>query len=125
MFLGSTMPNDPFSNMMMAGSNNLPTPAYNFNSTLPETTEIGKGQQSYPTFNGLNSTLAGSVAPSDLDLTPSFEAGQDFSQNQSFFDEAINPGGDEATPVGTPGLGGEPWSSYIETDRWDAPTSSQ
>jgi hypothetical protein len=125
MFLGSVMPNDPISNMMMVGSNNFPNSAYNFNSTLPETTEIGKGQQNYPTFNGLNSTLGCSVAPSDLDLSQSFRGGEDFSQNQSFFDQAINPGSDEATPAGTPGLGGESWSSFIKTDRWDAPTSSQ
>ena len=125
MFLGSTMPNDPFSSMMMAGSNKLPASAYNFSPTLPDTTEIRKDQQVYPPFSGLNSTLSAGVAPSDLDSNQGYQGDQDLSQNQSFFDQAINPGSEEATPVGTPRLGGESWSSFIETDRWDAPTSSQ
>lgn len=124
MFLGSTLPNDQFTKEMMAGSDNLPTPAYNFGSILPETTEIGKGQQTYPTFNGLNSTLGAGVAPSDLEINSGYQGGQDSIQDRSFFDQAINTG-DEATPAGTPGLGGESWSSFIDTDRWDAPTSSQ
>jgi hypothetical protein len=124
MFLGSTLPNDPLSNAMMESSGNMPTPAYNFGSTLPSTTEIGKGQQIYPTSQGLNSTLGAGVAPSDLDLSQGYQGSLDFSQNQSFFDQAVNTG-EEATPAGTPGLGGESWSSFIDTDRWDAPTSSQ
>lgn len=124
MLYGSGMlPNDPLSAMMMQGSNNLPLPAYSFNPTMQDTTEIGKGEQMYPTVNGLNSTLA--VAPSDLEMSKNYGGSQEFSQNQSFFDEAINPLSDEANPAGTPGLGGEAWSNFIDTDRWDAPTSSQ
>jgi hypothetical protein len=123
MLYGSGMPNDAFTAMMMQGSTNLPTPAYTFNPTMQDTLELGKGQQMYPTVSGLNATLG--VAPTDLDLTASFGDSQDFNQTQSFFDQAIDPLGDDSNPVGTPGIGGESWSSFIDTDRWDAPTSSQ
>ena len=122
MFLGSTLPNDPFTTQMMAGSGNLPAPAFNFGTTLPETTEIGKGQQTYPTSDGLNSTLGAGVAPSDLEIKPG--GYPESGQGQSFFDQAIGAE-DEAASAGTPGLGGEAWSSFIDTDGWDAPTSSQ
>lgn len=123
MFLGSTLPSGPFTDAMMEGISNLPTPAFDFGSTLPQTTEFGKGQQIYPTTNGLNSTLSGGVDPSELDLNQGYQGGLDFSQDQSFFDQAIN--GDEVTPAGTPGIGGESWSNFIDTDSWEAPTASQ
>ena len=121
MLYGSGMPNDAFSAMMMQGSNNLPTPAYTFNPTMQNTTEIGKGSQMYPTIDGLNSTLG--VAPADLEISKSYQGNQDL--NQSFFDQAINPLGDEAAPAGTPGLGGESWNSFINEEQWDIPSSSQ
>ena len=115
MFLGSTLnPNDPLTSMMMAGSNNFPQQYYNFNNApLPETTSIGK-QQVHPSYDGLNSTLA----PSALDLS---QGVQDFSQSQSFFDQAIKSG----SPVGTPGLNGESWGSFIDTEQWEMPSASQ
>ncbi|KAG0647103.1 hypothetical protein D0Z07_6971 [Hyphodiscus hymeniophilus] len=123
MLYGSGMPNDPYWAAMMQGSNNLPLPANTFNPSMQATTEVGKGQQMYPSVNGLNSTLG--VAPSDLDMSKNFAGNLDFSNDPTFFDQAVNPLSDEATPGGTPGVGGEPWSNYIDTERWDAPTSSQ
>ena len=139
MFLAATMPNDPFSSLMMAGSNNLPTPTYNFtpNTILPGgngsgMTELGKGslQQPYPpTTLGLDSTLGTGVAPSDLDLNRGFlGGGGEYGHSQSLFEQAIGGYSEEdaTPPAGTPGLGGELWSSFIETDQWDAaPSASQ
>ena len=122
MLFGSGMANDPYWAMMMQGSNDLPLPADPFNSAMQDTTEIGKGQQMYPSASGLNSTLG--VAPSDLDMSKGFQEKVDFNRDQSLFDQALSPLGDEATPSGTPGVGGEPWSSFIDTERWES-TSSQ
>jgi hypothetical protein len=123
MLYGSAMmqTNDFLTDMMMQGSNNLPMPAYPFNPSMQDTTEINKGQQMYPTVNGLNSTLG--VAPSDLEVSRNYGGTQEFSQNQSFFDEALIPSGDDANPAGTPGVD---FGSYIDENRWDAaPMSSQ
>jgi hypothetical protein len=123
MFLGSTMPNDSLSTAMMQNSSNLPTASYNFSSTLPPTTEVGKGPQMYPTFDGLNSTLGSGVSPADLDLNQTYGSASDF--NSHFFDSAITAG-DEATPSGTPGLGGDDWDNWVNSEaQWGEPTSSQ
>ena len=123
MLHGSGMTNDPYWAMMMQGSNNLPLPSDPFSPAMQDTTEIRKGQQMYPSFSGLNSTLG--VAPSDLDMNKPVQGNFDYSEDQSFFDQAVNLLADEPTPAGTPGVGGEPWSSFIDTERWEASTSSQ
>jgi hypothetical protein len=99
--------------MMMAGSSDLPGNYYNFsnNQPFPQTTSIGK-QQMHPSFDGLSPTLA----PSALDVN---QGGQDFPQNTDYFNDAIKAGSSGATPAGTPGLNGDTWSSYIDTDQWD------
>jgi hypothetical protein len=97
--------------MMMAGSNNSPEQYYNFDTPLLETISIGK-QQIRPSYDGLNSTLA----PSALDLS---QGTQGF--NQSFFDQVIKTG----SPAGTPGLNGESWGSFIDTEQWEMPSASQ
>jgi hypothetical protein len=116
--LGSTMNmNDPLSQMMMQGSTALPGNFYDFSnqSLPPQTTSIGK-HQSYPSLDGLSSTLA---PPSQDTL----QRPQDYSNTQDFFNEALNAGSNGVTPSGTPGL--NDWQSYINTDAWDVPSSSQ
>jgi hypothetical protein len=115
--LGSTLDmNDPLSRMMMQGSTALPGNFYDFsNQSLPQTTSIGK-HQSYPNPDGLSSTLA----PLSQDT---LQRPQDYSNTQDFFNEALNAGSNGVTPAGTPGL--NDWQSYINTDAWDVPSSSQ
>lgn len=115
--LGSMMnTNDPLTQMMMQGCNTLPGNFYDFgNQSLPQTTSIGK-QQSYPSMNGLNSTLA----PASSQEPPS--GSQDYNTSQDFFNDALNVDGNGVTPAGTPGL--NDWQSYINADAWDM-TSSQ
>jgi hypothetical protein len=116
--LGSTMNmNDPLSQMMMQGSTALPGNFYDFSnqSLPPQTSSIGK-HQSYPSLDGLSSTLA---PPSQDTL----QRPQDYSNTQDFFNEALNAGSNGVTPSGTPGL--NDWQSYINTDAWDVPSSSQ
>ncbi|KAH8687288.1 hypothetical protein BGZ60DRAFT_425201 [Tricladium varicosporioides] len=114
MLLGSTLdPNDPLTNMMMAGSDYLMGNFYNFDAQLPGTISIDK-QQTHPSFDGLNSTLA----PSALDLsqpTPDFN---------NFFDDATKPGSNDQTPAGTPGLGGD-WGGLVDYDAWNFSSASQ
>jgi hypothetical protein len=114
--LGSTMNmNDPLTQMMMQGNTALPGNYYDFsNQSLPQTTSIGK-QQSYPSMNGLSSTLA-PASSQEPQQRP-----QDFSTPQDFFNEALNAGSNGVTPLGTPGA--NDWQSYINTDAWDLPSS--
>ncbi|KAE9369489.1 hypothetical protein N431DRAFT_469396 [Stipitochalara longipes BDJ] len=114
--LGSTMNmNDPLSQMMMQGSSTLPGNFYDFsNQPLPQTTSIGK-QQSYPSVSGLNSTLA-PASSHELSQRP-----QDYNNSQDFFNDALNADSNGVTPSGTPGA--NDWSSYINTDAWDLPSS--
>jgi hypothetical protein len=115
-FLGSAFPfNDPLTSMMMAGSNGLPGNSYNFstNQPFPQITSNGK-QQTHPSFDGLTSTLA----PSALDLN---QGGQDFTQNTSYYNDAIKTSSNSATPTGTPGF----WNEFVESDQWDQPSSQK
>lgn len=115
MLLGSTLDlNDPLTNMMMAGSDNLTGNFYNFDAQLPSTIPIGK-QGTYPGFDSLNSTLA----PSALDLS---QPAPDFYN--SFFDDAIKSGSNGQTPAGTPGLGSD-WGGLVDYDAWNVPSGSQ
>jgi hypothetical protein len=113
--LGSTLPNDPLTSMMMAGSNSLPGNYYNFstNQPFPQSTGNGK-QQTHPSFDGLTSTLA----PSALDLN---QGGQDFAQNTSYYNDAIKASSNSATPTGTPGY----WDEFVQSDQWGDQPSSQ
>jgi hypothetical protein len=119
--LGSTFnPNDPLTNMMMAGSNNAPTPNFfGFDTQLPTSGNTGKFQ-THPTNNGLLSTLA----PSVLDMNHPPET--DYIHTNSFFDDAVNAGSNGQTPVMTPGQQhGDPWESYVNFDEWNNPMASQ
>jgi len=111
MFLGSTLnPNDPLTSMFMTGAN--PSQFYDFSSQLPPTMSVDKYLQ-YPTFVGLDSTLA----PSN-----SHEASID---SGSFFDQAADFSRTGTTPAGTPGVNGESWASFIDIDQWDMSSSQQ
>jgi hypothetical protein len=115
--LGSTMNmSDPQMQMMMQGSTTLPGNFYDFsNQSLPPTTSLGK-QQTYPSVNGLNSTLA----PPSSSQEP-VQHQQDYNTSQDFFNDALNPNSNGVTPAGTPGL--NDWTSFINTDGWDLSSS--
>jgi hypothetical protein len=125
MLLGSTLdPRDPMTNMFMAGSQYMPPSSfYNFEPTLPPTYNVGKSAMSamtsgqmYPSFDGLNTTLA----PSELELNSNdFQ----FAGQTSFFDAAMDKtsGGNG---LETPGID---FGSFIDQEQWNdaAPTGSQ
>jgi hypothetical protein len=115
--LGSTLNmDDPLSQRMMQGSTNLPGNFYDFsNQSLPQTTSIGK-QQSYPSMDGLTTTLAPPAQETQ-------QRAQDYNNTQDFFNDALNPRSSGITPAGTPGL--TDWQTFINTDQWDLPSSSQ
>jgi len=115
MFLGSTLDfDDPLSSMFMAGADQ--SQIYDFSAQLPPTTEANK-HQPYPTFDGLNSTLAPSIGQDNPD---GFTHNLAHDSSQSFFDQAIGN-----TPSGTPGVNGESWGNFIDTEQWNTPASSQ
>lgn len=65
MFLGPVLdPNIPFTSMLMAGSESIPQPYYNYNTAA----STMKGHHFHPSFDGMSSTLA----PSALDMSPHF-----------------------------------------------------
>jgi len=109
--LGSTM-NDPYMHMLMNGSDNQSDNSWNFDAELQSTSDTVKQPQTFPSFDGLHSTLA----PSAFNQT---------DVNQSFFDDALKIGNGNETLTGTPGINGESWGSFIDTDQWDIPTASQ
>jgi hypothetical protein len=100
MMLGSTFNmNDPYMNMMMAGSDNFSGNNWNFDVQLPSTSDTVKQPQSHPSLNGLNSTLA----PAAHDMNSQSDS------SQSFFDDAIKASNGNETLAGTPGINGESW----------------
>jgi hypothetical protein len=110
---------DPMTNMFMAGSQYMPNCYYNFDATLPPTMSVGKdvsGGQLYPSFDGLNTTLA----PSELEMN----SGLDFQYagQTSFFDAGMKE--TAASGTGTPG--GNDFSLFIDQEAWgETPSSSQ
>lgn len=84
-----------------SSSNELPTYDFSNQPSLPQTTSVNKSQH-YPSFDGLNSTLA---AP-DMSYQPS---------NTEFFNEALGGVSGLGTPLGqTPGE--TDWASYVNFD---------
>jgi hypothetical protein len=113
-------PRDPMTNMFMAGSQYLPNSYYQFGSTLPPTFSVGKDVscgQLYPSFDGLNATLA----PSELEMNL---AGLDFQYagQTSFFDAGMKETTESGT--GTPGGTGD-FNLFIDQESWgeSAPSS--
>jgi hypothetical protein len=120
MLLGSALdPRDPTTNMFMAGSQYMPSSYYNFDATLPPSMSVGKdasGGQLYPSFDGLNTTLA----PSQLEMNP----GLDFQYvgQTGFFDAGMK----ETTASGTGTPGGNDFNLFIDQEAWgEASQSSQ
>jgi hypothetical protein len=124
--LGSTLdPRDPMTAMLMAGSSYLPQPSFNLNSdnnnnnaTLaPTSAKVGNGMGAamFPTFDGLNNTLA----PSDI-------YNNDFTgqPQPSYFEEGMEEtaGGSLS---GTPGGFNADFNLFINPDQWsEVPNSS-
>ncbi|CZS92602.1 hypothetical protein WAI453_006658 [Rhynchosporium graminicola] len=81
------------------------------NQALPQTASFGK-QQHYPSYAGLNSTLAG---PATITEEPNLEP-------QDFFDDAFISANSGATPAQTPGLDGD-WNSFVDLDGPSFPSS--
>jgi hypothetical protein len=120
MLLGSALdPRDPMTNMFMAGSQYMSNSYYQFDSTLPPTYSVGKdvsGGQLYPSFDGLNATLA----PSELEMNPGLDF--QYAGQTSFFDAGMKETTGSGT--GTPGETGD-FNLFIDQDVWgeSAPSS--
>ena len=130
MLLGSALdPNDPFTSMLMAGSESMPQ-QYDFHPASSQ-----KPRSFNQTFEGMSATLA----PSALDMsprhqtyhqptatfsahpvpTPSFLSAYDgalpdFSKGQAFMGGASSNGSGTATPGGIDGG----WDSFINDTSW-------
>lgn len=105
-------------NLFMAGSQYMPNSYYHFDSTLTQTFNVVKdvpGGQLYPSFDGLDATLA----PSEPEMNP---AGLDFQYvgQMSFFDAGMK----ETTGSGTGTPGGD-FNLFIDQEAWgeSAPSS--
>lgn len=132
MLLGSALdPNDPFTSMLMAGSEHLPQP-YNYN-TIPST--LQKPRNFNPSFDGMSATLA----PSALDMSPrhqiynqpgttisvspvlspayplAYDVGNlDFTKSQMFAGSISGTGSGSVTPAGIDGC----WDAFIDDGQW-------
>ena len=131
MLLGSALdPNDPFTSMLMAGSENLPQP-YNYNTT-PSTFQ--KPRSFAQTYDGMSATLA----PSALDMSPRhhiyaqpattipvsptpssafhlpYDGLPDFSKSQMFAGGNSAAGSGTVTPAGIDGG----WDAFINEAPW-------
>ena len=132
MLLGSALdPNDPFTSMLMAGSENLPQP-YNYNSTP---SVLQKPRSFHQSYDGMSATLA----PSALDMsprqqayklpisspsvapapTPNFQLGfesamPDFSKGHMFNGGHSSTASGTATPAGIDGS----WDAFINDTSW-------
>lgn len=118
MFLGNTLNSNDFpTSMLMANSD--PSQMYDWPAApLPETTQIGK-HQSYPTTQGLNSTLAGDQAQ-QAELVKKESDSQDADEpptaTQSFYEDAVkqeNENNKIFSTTSTPGLNGDIWDSWL------------
>ena len=131
MLLGSALdPNDPFTSMLMAGSENMPQ-HYNF----APTSFSQKPRSFNQTFEGMSATLA----PSALDMSPrhqtyhqpaapmsappasgpafwsAFEGAiPEFSKSQTFMSNGSSNGSGTATPGAIEGG----WDSFIDANSW-------
>jgi hypothetical protein len=120
MLLGFALgPRDPMTSMFIAGSQYIPNSNYNFDAILPPTLSVGKdvsGGQLYPSFDGLNTTLA----PSELEMNPRLDF--QYAGQTSFFDAGMKE--TTASGIGTPG--GNDFNLFIDQDAWgEASQSSQ
>ena len=131
MLLGPGLdPNDPFTSMLMAGSENLPQ-AYNYNTT-PSTHQ--KPRSFAQTYDGMSATLA----PSALDMSPRhqiyappvttvsasptsssafhlpYDNLPDYSKSQVYTGGNSAAGSGTVTPAGIDGC----WDAYINDTPW-------
>ena len=125
MLLGPALdPNDPFTSMLMAGSENLPQP-YNYNTT-PST--LQKPRSFNQSYDGMSATLAPSaldmsprhqiyaqpsttISPSPISFHPYDGSLHDFSKGQMYAGGNSAAGSGTATPVGIDGG----WDAFIDT----------
>ena len=137
MLLGSALdPNDPFTSMLMDGSQNLPQP-YNYNPT-PST--LQKPRSFNHSYDGMSATLA----PSALDMSPRHQiyaqpsttmsaspapspafqlpydgSIHDFSKSQLYAVGNSASGSGTVTPAGIDGS----WDAYINDTSWNENTT--
>lgn len=115
MFLGNTLDtSDPMTSMFMAGSNQAVL--YDWpEAPQPQSTRIGK-QQSYPTTQGLHSTLGEDQFSHGRRCHDDNEPP---SASQTFLDQAIKQENNEHSAQTTPGLSGDFWNSWIHESYTD------
>lgn len=129
LLLGSVLdPNDPFTSMMMAGSENMMQPYYGSAPSLP------KQQNFHPSYDGMSATLAPSaldisspnttnvppnsaVSSSSLSGTPPFSLGfadgAPDTKSQNFTRSDSSHGSGSGTPVIDGG-----WDAFINDNSW-------
>jgi len=112
MLLDSVLdPQDPMTNMFMAGSQYMPNSYYNFDATPSPTMSVGKdvsGGQLYPSFDGLNTALAAS----ELEMNPGLDF--QYAGQTGFFEAEMK----ETTASGTETPGGNDFNLFIDQEAW-------
>lgn len=110
MFLGNTLNSNDFpTSLLMAGSD--PSQLFDWSAApLSETTQIGK-HQSYPTTQGLNSTLSGDQSQ-DVKKENQDED-QPLNATQTFYEDALKQENKNIPVATTPGLNSDIWDSWL------------
>ena len=126
MFLGPALdPNDPFTSMLMAGSENMAQPPYYNYNTCASTM---KPHHFHPSYDGMSSTLA----PSALDMSPHFSysglpsstsseslatPGSNFGFDGCGHDFRAHTVTGSGSGTVTPGIDNS-WDSFINDNSW-------
>ncbi|KAI9822564.1 MAG: hypothetical protein M1827_000283 [Pycnora praestabilis] len=130
MLLGPSLdPYDPFSSMLMSGSEQMSQPFYNFNPTA----SMSKPRNFHPSYDGMSATLA----PSALDMSPCNQATPSSAGTDPLVTPTFHYNFDGAMPdfikpanitrsnsthgsggATTPGIDGE-WHNYIDGNSWE------
>ncbi|MCJ1477127.1 hypothetical protein MMC13_005798 [Lambiella insularis] len=134
MLLGSTLDsNDPFTSMLMAGSENFAQPFFSNNLSLNTTNMPSKQSGLHPSYDGMSATLAPSAlnmspsrvssgescsATSEPMTTPSYNF--NFENNLGDFKGVggyLQCGNGNASGTVTPGIDGS-WDAFINESSW-------
>ncbi|KAF2229136.1 hypothetical protein EV356DRAFT_22246 [Viridothelium virens] len=141
MLLGSALdPNDPFTSMLMSGSDRTQQPFYSYN---PNPSSKSRTMQPHPSYDGMNQTLAPGALDTNLDnhnfsnppsaasegvispFTPGFGFNLDGSFSDAFKAPALtrsNSGQGSGGGI-TPGLDRE-WTSFVDGNFWEDPAGT-
>ncbi|KAI9666375.1 MAG: hypothetical protein M1821_004311 [Bathelium mastoideum] len=141
MLLGSALdPSDPFTSMLMSGSDRTQQPFYSYN---PNPSSKSRPMHPHPSYDGMNQTLAPGALDTNLEhhnfsnppsattegvitpFTPGFGFTMDGNFNDAFRGAPLtrsNSGQGSGDGI-TPGVDRE-WTSFVDANLWEEPTGT-